>query len=122
MTKRRSKKPKQFEFRGFVNLELTAVEKETIADWLKAFAPDVGDSLVVLAEAGYKVGVSYNDFHCAFHVAATCKLEGSKYYGRCFTLVHADPGRGVNILRYFYDSHLASGHYELEKDGAKHDW
>lgn len=122
MTKKRSKKPKEFEFKGFVNLDWPAAEKETIADWLKAFAPDVGDSLVVLAEAGYKVGVSYNDFHSAFHVAATCKVEGSKYCGRCFTLVHSDPGRGINIMRYFYDSHLAPEHYEVEGDELRYDW
>lgn len=122
MAQKQKKKPKTFEFKGFVNLEFTPADRQTIADWLSAFSPDVSDSLTVLAEAGYKVGISYNDYHCAFHIAATCKTDGNEYCGFCFTLVHSDPGRGVNIMRYFYDSHLSSGNYKLEQTGEVHDW
>lgn len=122
MSKRRKKSAPAFEFKGFVNLEFGGSDRQLIADWITAFKPDVTDSLVVLAEGGYKVGVSYNDYHDAFHVAITCKIEGSKYAGRCFTLVHADPGRGVNVMRYFYDGHLKSEAYELEEVKQTHDW
>jgi len=122
MARKKKRTVKKFEFKGFVNLEFNTGDRKLISDWMDTFEPDVSDSLMVLAEGGYKVGVSYNDYHGAFHIAATCKVLGEDYCGYCFTLVHADPGRGVNIMRYFYDSHLQSGNYRIEQSGEVHDW
>lgn len=122
VTKRGRKKPKEFEFKGFVNLNFNDSEKVVIGEWIETFKPDVVDSLVVLCEAGYKVGFSYSDYHEALQVTATCRYAASKYYGRCFTFIHSDPGRAVAILRYVYDSMLAEELYELEDKNSKYDW
>lgn len=122
MPKEKKKQPTEFKFKGFVNLEFDDQEKETISAWIKTFQPEVNDSVVVLTEAGYKVSFSYSDYHDALQISATCKYVSSKYYGYCFTLVHADPAKGIGILRYLYDSMLSEGLYELSKGKSKYDW
>lgn len=113
---------KKFEFKGFVNLEFTSDEKQALGDWLNTFNDSVEDSITVLAEAEYKVGISYDEIHSAFSLAITCKYKSSPYYGYCFVLKHSDVSRGVNILRRVYDTLLAEGLYKLEEPEGKYDW
>ncbi len=122
MSSKKRNVPDVFKFKGFVNLEFSEQERDTISNWIKTFQPEINDSIVVLSEAGYKLSFSYSDYHEAMQISATCKLVSSKYYGYCFTLVHSDPTKGVGILRYWYDSMLAEELYVLVDGQAKYDW
>lgn len=122
MAKATSTKNGKFVFKGFVNLDFNDAEKIVVADWLTAFKPDAVDSIVVLAEAEFKVGIAYDDYHGVYHISLTCKKKRSPYYGYCFTLRHADVDRGIGIMRYVYDSLLEKELYKLGDEGGKFDW
>lgn len=116
------KKNGKFEFKGFVNLEFNPAEKKALGDWLNTFNDDIADSITVLTEAQYKVGISYDEHHEAYSVTITCKYVSSPYFGYCFVLRHADVARGINVLRRVYDTLLSDGLYNVETRDDKHDW
>ncbi len=119
---RKKSRALKFEFKGFVNLEFTEAQKDAIQEWMQAFDETGADSIVVLVEAQWKVGISWDDYHSAYQVSATCKQAGSKYWGYCFTLKHADVTRGLWILRYVYDSQLKEELYRLDEPVKSYDW
>ena len=112
----------KFKFKGFVNLEFSLEEREAIKMWIEEFEEPGAASAAVLVEGGFKIGLSWDDFHSAYQIAATCRLEGSKYYGYCFTLKHADIERGLLVMRHFYDKALQTEHYNLDDPVSGLDW
>lgn len=112
----------KFEFKGFINLEFNDAEKVEISDWIKSFKPALGDTIVCIIEAEYKLGITYDDYHEVNHISATCKRKTSKYYGYVFVLKHVDVERGLAIMRYVYDLLLATDLFEVEEKGKGADW
>lgn len=122
MSKRQASKTKAFVFQGFENLTFEPGEQAALTKWIDALEDTLEDSIVVLVEGGYKVGVGYDDYDGVYAVAATCKDRQSRYYGWCFTLKHSDVGKGISVLRRFYEQHLKEELYEVGKRSNKHDW
>lgn len=120
--KRQSKEAKKFTFKGFQNLEFNDAEKIEISTWLEAFKPDLADTIVCVAEGGYKLGITYDDYHEVYHISATCKLKDSQYYGYVFVLQHIDPERGLAIMRYVYDGMLSKDLFEIKTKSTNNDW
>lgn len=118
----RSKKTSKFEFKGFVNIWFTHEEQEQIKRHLTKNPPDLEDSIVVMSEAEYKIGISYDEGAGAYNFTATCKYKSSPYYGYCFCLRHVEVTRGLGIMRNFYDKWLATGNYEIEAKSNGYDW
>lgn len=112
----------KFVFRGFENLSLTQLERDSVVVWQEALDVDALDAVVVLCEAGYKVGISYDDYRGSLQGALTCKDSGSKYYGYCFTLSHSDPKRLLYVLRWFYDTMLKTELYVIGRVSNDLDW
>lgn len=121
MTKKASK-VKKFEFQGFINVEFSIDERKAIEKWMTAFAEAPVDAVVVLVEAGWKVGVGWDDYHGTNQVSITCKDLGSSYAGYCFTLKHDDIGKGLLVFRYLYDSMLKDELYPLTQKKKDFDW
>lgn len=68
-------KEKDFEWKGFVNVNLTQEQKEAFAAWDIQDA-DVWDGLATYAQTGYKVQLSFNrqndKFNCTFTGQSSC--------------------------------------------------
>ena len=121
MTKSKSR-GKKFSFKGFVNLEFTVDQRTNILAWMENFGEEPVDALVVLVEAMWKFSLGWDTYHGAYQLSITCHDDTSSYFGRCFTLKHVDPGRGILVLRYIYDSQLKTELYRLDEPVGDHDW
>lgn len=115
-------KPKEFEFKGFINVDFNDAERVEVNTWLDTFKPDALDSIIVLSEALFKVGFSYVEASGLTHVTITCKDASSPYFGYCFTFKHADCEKGVGVMRYLYDGMLAPESFAIGQNRDKHDW
>lgn len=106
MSTLRSKGSGQWEFKGFLNLELTEEDKQTFGYWAKPEVDDVRHALNTLISADYKVSVGWSTFEDAYLVAATCKNVESKYYGYCVTCPHEDPVLAIVVMCHAYERDL----------------
>lgn len=122
MTTKGRTSTKKFKFKGFENLEFNDLERQEVIAQVEHNKFDPVDCLVVLVEAGYKVGIGYDDYHACNAISITCKDEGSPYLGYCFVFRHTDLGRGLQVMRYVLDTQLADELYNLEKAGRLHSW
>ncbi len=118
----RKGKAKKFEFKGFENVEFTEDEKIEIGKWMTAFGESPIDAVVILVEAGWKVGLGWDDYHSTNQVSITCKEMSSTYAGYCFTLKHDDIGKGLLVFRYLYDHMLKDELYPLNGKSQTYDW
>jgi len=119
---RRKTKDRKFVFKGFVNLDFTEDQRAEILSWMKAFGEEPIDALVVLVEAMWKFSLGWDNYAGVYQASLTCHDASSSYFGRCFTLKHADPGRAILVLRYLYDSQLKTELYRLDEPTGDHDW
>jgi len=122
MSKRAAPKNKKFSFKGFENLHFTEAEQDAITTWLSTFKDSLEDCIVVLAEAGYKVGMSYDDYDGVYQIALTCKDPTSTYHGWCFTLKHSDMSKAVMVVRHVYDKYLKEELWEVATKNNQYDW
>lgn len=111
-----------FKFKGFENVEFSESERDSIQEWIDKFGESPLDAAVVLIEGGYKLGMGYDSYHSVNQLTMTCQDRGSKYYGYCFTLKHADLGKSILIFRFLYDKFLKDELYELGGDTKRFDW
>lgn len=122
MARSSSSAGKKFKFKGFENIEFNPEDREAVVAWIKQSKFDPLDCAVVIVEAGYKLGMGYDDYSASTVVSATCKDPGSIYFGYCFTFKHADLGRGLQIMRYMVDVMLTPELYDLEHRPKHYDW
>lgn len=122
MAKKKAVSTTKFKFKGFENIEFTPAERDAVIAWIDTTKFDPMDCAAVIVEAGYKLGLGYDDYSNSNVVSATCKDPGSIYWGYCFTFKHSDLGRGLQIMRYLLDSALADELYDLEHRERHYDW
>lgn len=69
----------------FVDVKLTADERDAFVAWAKAGGVDVIKGLQAFADDGYRVGVTWASEQQAYTVSVTCRLSGSPNQGLCMT-------------------------------------
>ncbi len=122
MSKKKQAVQLPFKFKGFENVEFNDTERGAVLAWIKDANYDPIDCATVLVEAGYKVGLGYDDYSNINVVSLTCKDSNSPYFGTCFTFRHSDIGRGLQIARYLYDTSLIDEIYHLGAQSNRYDW
>jgi hypothetical protein len=69
----------------FVDVKLTAEERDLFLAWSKRGGPDLVTFLQSLADDGYRVGVSWAGEQQAYTVSLTCRQSGNVNEGLCMT-------------------------------------
>lgn len=69
----------------FVDVKLTADERDAFVAWAKAGEVDVIKVLQAFADDGYRVGVTWAGEQQSYTVSVTCRLAGSPNQGLCMT-------------------------------------
>lgn len=69
----------------FVDVKLSAEERDGFLSWAKRGGPDLVDFLQSLADDGYRVGVTWAGEQQAYTVSLTCRQSGNVNEGLCMT-------------------------------------
>lgn len=106
----------KWEFKGFLNIQLSEADQQAFDYWGEAMVEDVHTALATLIGGGYKVSLSWNDFSDHFQCAATCKDPESKYYGYCIVIAHENVVQAMIVMMHLYTSDLLTGKLILAED------
>lgn len=102
MTSKRTSKKKKAQYQGFVNVSLTKQRKEAINGLFNESA-DAGQDIECLADAGYKITVSYSE-NPAFYTATAMQTDpNSDHAGYCTSARHSDLSKSLFTLRYYVE-------------------
>lgn len=69
----------------FVDVKLTAEERDGFLSWTKRGGPNLVTFLQSMADDGYRVGVSWSGEQQAYTVSLTCRQAGNVNEGLCMT-------------------------------------
>ena len=116
MNTTRTKNTGRWEFKGFLNIELTEEDKQALGYWEEPTVDELHQAVSTLIGAGYKISVSWSTWEDAYLIAVTCKDVESKYCGYCITLPHENPIPGLTVMRHVYERELATGNLLLDEE------
>jgi len=92
-------------WKGFINVNLTAEQKEAYATWDIADA-DVWDGLATYGEQGYKFSLTYNKSNSSWVAAYTGQDGSGKNEGYAVTGFAKDPYNAARVLLFKVSSLL----------------
>lgn len=104
----------------FVNLTLTAAQKKQFAKWFEETRADLFAHMLVIAQEGYRLSVSFADKNDMIVASYTCKSESSPNVNKCVSSRHDDPEVAVGIAVYKLIEML--GFTEWSADQLDDDW
>lgn len=84
----------------FVNVRVERAEKDKVAKWASRKGFDYLAELEHLVQAGYKIGVSWDNRNDCFIVSITCWEEGTENYAHCFSTRHGNIKRAIELMLF----------------------
>lgn len=89
----------------FVDVKLDPAQRDAFLAWYSPTRDQV-ETLQQLADAGYRVGVTWSGEHQSYTVSATCRDPASPNNGLCMTAFAGELERAIALL-WFKHHHVA---------------
>lgn len=108
---------------NMVNVDFSMEDRILINDWLASRTIDIIDTLINVAEAGFKVSLSWSKNDEAFTLSLTDrrpKKRGVK--SNVYLLRHKDAEKLVGVATYFWNVTLQGGENYDYSTGSDVDW
>jgi hypothetical protein len=84
----------------FVNVRVERAQKDAVGKWAGRKGFDYLTELEHLVQAGYKVGVSWDNRNQCFIVSVTCWEDGAANYAHCFSTRHGSIQKAIELMLY----------------------
>lgn len=91
--------PKEFVWKGFVDVKLSDTDKANYATWDIA-DDDVWDGIATYCEAGVKIAITYNKQNASFNCAGTGQQGAGENHGYCVVAHAKSPYEAARVWLY----------------------
>lgn len=119
---RSGSRPAKSKFKGFINVEFNAEDRDHFRRWSADREPDMVSSMVEKSEMGWKSSFAFDAWNDAYTFAITGKKTGTKYDGYCLVVRHRDVDRLMELADYLCHFIVVDETYPTEEEADNLDW